>query len=350
MILDLRPECKNSRERYKQKALIVAKFLAEYRFSSKEHLAAFLGQGVTSASRFFSQLQREKIIVAFTNFHSPRRDLVRLGSAGATMFEGPDHETTKNILRSDKVSSNERVIHDLLVQNACINAFNEFKNIVEMISEHNIQHSGTIADSYLINESGAILAVETEVSCKSRDKVYFKLHSYLKMIAAKEIAGVCFYFVKESDQKYYESMFDESVWPIYQTEKRGKFLELRKDGEFKLPTNSWLRDRFRFRHIRTAKPAIIKFDSSRACSLTELGYKDRLLKIAEDKVKENELKLREERSKEIEARNLEALSRLDLEAARAVAMKARDQKNIEEESAIDAAAKTKKGIFGRILG
>jgi hypothetical protein len=350
MILEPNTEYKNTRERYQQKALRVSKHLAEYRMASKEILAALLSQRVTSTARFFAQLEREKIIVPFTNFHSSKSDLVRLGPLGATMVDGPERENTRNLLRSDKLESNERVIHDLLVQAACIDGFNTFKNVVEMVSDYNIQSSGNIADSYLINEKQQILAIEMESSRKSRDRIYFTLTNYIKMIEENEIQGVVFYFLRESDQKYYASLFSESAWPIYRTVKRGKFLDLRSDGTLEVLGNSWIRDRFKFRLMKSSKPPLMKHDPSRVWSLPDMGYKERLTKIAEDKVIEKERAKQEEKARQLENQRLKDLRDKEDEAKRAEARRLWEEKQLAEAAAREAEERRKNSLMGRLFG
>lgn len=350
MILDPRPECSNSRERYQQKALIVAKHLAEYRMSSKEHLSSLLGQKVTSTARFFQQLEKEKIIVPFTNFHTSKSDLVRLGPLGATMIDGPGHETTRHLLRSDRLETNERVTHDLLVQTACIDAFNSFKNIVEMVSSYNIQSSSNVADSYLFNDDLAAIAIEMEASQKSRDRIYFTMTNYVKMIQENEVAAVAFYFIRETDQKYYASLFNEIAWPIYKTAKRGKFLDLRSEGTLKVPADSWIRSRFKFRLLKSAKPSIMNFDPNRVCKTPDMGYRDRLIKIAEDAVIEKEKREREEQEQRAAARALEAKRREEEAAQRSEAHKIWEASQRAAAAAREAEERRKNSLMGRLFG
>jgi hypothetical protein len=340
MILDPRPECSNSRERYQQKALIVAKHLAEYRMSSKEHLSSLLGQKVTSTARFFQQLEKEKIIVPFTNFHTSKSDLVRLGPLGATMIDGPGHETTRHLLRSDRLEKNERVTHDLLVQTACIDAFNSFKNIVEMVSSYNIQSSSNVADSYLFNDDLAAIAIEMEASQKSRDRIYFTMTNYVKMI----------YFIRETDQKYYANLFNELSWPIYKTAKRGKFLDLRSDGTLQVPADSWIRSRFKFRLLKSAKPSIMNFDPNRVCKTPDMGYMDRLIKIAEDAIIEKEKREREEEERRATARAAEAKRREEEAAQRAEAHKIWEANQRVAAAAREAEERRKNSLMGRLFG
>lgn len=350
MIIEPKLEFKNTRESYQHKALRVAKHLAEFRMASKEHLSSLLGQRVTSTSRFLAQLEKEKIIVPFTNFHSSRRDLVRLGPLAATMIDGPDHPTTKNLLRSDKLETNERITHDLLVQTACMDAFNCYLNIVEMVSSYNIQSNSNVADAYLFNEDLAAIAIEMEASQKSRDRVYFTLTNYIEMIQKNEVAAVAFYFIRETDQKYYASLFNELEWPIYRTAKRGKFLDLRQNGTLQVPSDIWIRERFQFRLLRSAKPPLIRYETDRVWNLPKLGYRDRLIKIAEDAVREKEKNEREEEERRATARAAEAKRREEEAAQRSEAHKIWEANQRAAAAALEAEERRKNSIIGRLFG
>ena len=313
MIIEPNSKQANTRERYRHKALIVSKHLAEFRMSSKEILASLLSQRVTSTARFFAQLEKEKIIVPFTNFHSSRRDLVRLGTNGARLVYGSENKMNKNSLRSDKFESNERVIHDLLVQTACIDVFNSFQKIVELVSDYNIQSSVKIADAYAITEMQQVLAVEVEASRKSRDRIYFTFQNYIDLINRGEVAGVAFYLLREADQKYFASLFNELVWPIYKSERSGGNLKLKEDSTLNVPIDSEVRKLFQFRLMKSSKPPLMMVDTNRVWNLPDMDYTDRLRKASEEKSMQEEKSRMEKKARDLEEQRLQSLRNKEFE-------------------------------------
>lgn len=346
MIIENREETKDTRKRYKTKAFLVSSYLAEWRFSSKQLLASLLSQDVTSCSRFFKQLEAQKVIVPFANFNTAQRDLIRLGPYGATIFEGKDHDTTKHFLRNSRFEQHQNVVHDLLVQAACISACNGLPGIVEMISGYNIIEPGKVADAYLIDENQAVIAIEVERSNKAKSKIFFSYQRYKKMIDDGKIAVVAFYHTSEAARAYYEKLFREREWPIYELRGKEKNLELLQRGTLQVSASDPIRDRFKFVLLKSSKAPALEIKTR---VMPEMGYRDRILLSQENEIKERQTLEREQKQKAEQEKIEEAA----LDAAEAAYEKkeadarVRNTEQIKTEN--EEQERKKKGLIGRFF-
>jgi hypothetical protein len=244
MLNRIRNKSLSNQERHQEKTEFVIAWLVEFRFSTIEILAAYLGLTPQDSSRFFKSLLEKKIIVRFENIYYDKADLVRLGPAGAKLFDTnlPKHITS--LLRSDIFEKHERIRHDIELQKSLMYYV---PKSFEIISEWNIKvlEKSKRPDA-LVFMTDFPTAIEFEKTRKSPARIYQAFWYYFEALNELDFDEVHFIFPDKSIRNYYQSLFEKQSWPEFYSLSQEDF----SSGRFQnVPLESPVRKRFKFYYL-----------------------------------------------------------------------------------------------------
>lgn len=311
MILPPRPTGLSSKDRCKEKTVLVLEWLIEFRISTLDILSALIGhKKPKSSSRFFQNLFSKQYIVRVNSATCERRNLVVIGPAGARHIDGPHRDRSREVTRAIRIIKKEHLTHDLEVQKSCLKTVSR---AVEIVESRNTQMVGIRPDALVWLGSNKLPhALEYERWKKNYHDMYKVFLNYLDLFKDNRLAGVVLYFANEDDMNIYKNAFNETHWPYFEYDKKGE--RVYPEVLHNVPIDHSIRKRFHFVLQKVSQKAhvVSTEESSKSKDVPLLGYKDRILEESRLRRVEEDQQERRER----EEREREALFAIEQKAAK----------------------------------
>lgn len=301
MILPPRPTGLSSKDRSKEKTVLVLEWLIEFRISTLDILSALIGHKKPKASsRFFQILFSKQYIIRVKSPTCERRNLVVIGPAGARYIDGPHRDRSREVTRAIRIIKKEHLTHDLEVQKSCLKLV---ARAVEIVESRNIEMVGIRPDALVwLGSSKLPHAIEYERWKKNYHDMYKVFLNYLDLIKDNRLAAVVLYFANEDDMNIYKNAFNETYWPYFEYDKKGE--RIYPEVLHNVPTDHPVRKRFHFVLQKVSQKAhvVATEESSKPKTVPLLGYKDRILEESRiRRVEEDQQERREREEREREA-------------------------------------------------
>lgn len=202
------------------KMRIVLDWLLEFRFSTREVLAARLGQSANDAGRFFNRIVSQGFIFKFRNVHTKFHDFFMLTLSGVSYLEACGRDISKACTRSNRLSRYSQILHDLAVQKAVLGMLDGHQSVV---CDRNIDFLGDGAikpDVIMTHKNGYNVAVEYERWRKESKRIFASFERHLLSLQDGHYAGVYYLFDQLDDKNFYENLFRKDEWPRYKVDRR----------------------------------------------------------------------------------------------------------------------------------
>lgn len=270
MIFPDKIRTRNNQKRSEEKKRIVLLWIAQFDFSTIELLSALLRQTRDATNLFFRRLIADGYLVPFISFNVPRNDLVRIGFEGVAYLKDNFGIDVRRKMRSDEIARRKKLFHDYCLQMYIAETF-MYGSSYSVLTEKNISRENgkahRIPDALVFdcpNEHtawnvstpieipeevkdlrrgadlydpdgfwhniDAPIAIEIEVTPKSRDQAWAIFRNLLWQIHSGKLSQVHFVFAEARICRSYK------VW----------FEELQLNHGVKLPLISPYRDCFKF--------------------------------------------------------------------------------------------------------
>lgn len=204
----------------------VLTWLSEFRFSSQRVLCRVAGVPETRNSMKTSRLfQRMESMMLIAGYRQPVLGGEKLFMASRMAEAYAIYHKLECARRRrpfftdhDFMRRSPTLLHDLHVQSAIVNRMGVLD---EVVAEETLQLSSwghgryNRPDALARTTSGAMIAIELELTCKSRPRIYQAFQSHIMAVKDGLYSNVIYLFPDMEVMRRYQLLYGELLWPVF---------------------------------------------------------------------------------------------------------------------------------------
>lgn len=233
----------NPKSRAEEKLKVVLEMLIDFHYSTRELILAKLKLATNSHHRYFSSLEKKKIIRKVGAPSIRSNYVYMLTSYGVELANEKISILSPYQIDGNKINhSNLR--HNLAIQRAVISMVDNYD---VFIPERRLPHLNLNDEKRpdgCLEKNGVRTMLEIELTAKTDQRIFRALVAHAKAINKNHYSKVIYIFPSLSLANYYTTRYQSTEWPTYTQNERGVWI--RSEDSFKPDNFLGLRNAFEF--------------------------------------------------------------------------------------------------------
>ena len=246
----------NKRARFDEKRDFVILWMLEFHVATRSILCGALGIKSKNQNSFFLSLKKSGL------FEIVRHPLLS-EQFWMLNFQGKQYAARLSEKAERYHATPSRVVNSTTVHTLCVQrAILELRpdGITTPVDFQPERMITTIEQQKrpdaLLNEEGDVIALEVELTQKSRSRIYLGFMDHIENMKAQLYERVVYVFPTQALKDTYQRRFDQPQWPVHYRDKYGK-IRAQMDGDSQVMANAdseAIRSRFTFDYLEALNP------------------------------------------------------------------------------------------------